>query len=247
MLTRPAYRRLIFLGLPLAVSAAGFLFMWLSKPPLLRLPQRLGRLGTILWTVLVMGAVGLNLGGVLVAYATGWTYFTYADHSLYVAMPRLVVWAIPAAWVLGLGWEWTLRHALVGLWARRNRARLGWTLAALLGLLLSAPQVMEGGRVLSVPFTAAGLFRLVCLEAACTALVLWGPGVLWSGLYRGMTLFFSVWALNDWYSPLFPTANYVSSGVLNHLLYSVGPVLALLWLGAASFWRHRNEQNRSTP
>ncbi len=244
--TRPAYRRFIFLGLPLAVAAVGFLFMWLSKVPLLRRPALLGRLGTILWTALVMGAVGLNLSGVLMAYATGWTYFTYADHSLYVAMPRLLAWALPVAWVLGVCWEWTLRRVLVGLWVRGNRARLGWILAALLGLLLSAPQVVEGGRILSGAFTAAGLFRLVCMEAACTALALWGPGVLWSGLYRGLTLFFSVWALNDWYSPLFPAANYVSVDAMNHLLYSTGPAAALVWLGIASYRRNRNARSRRT-
>lgn len=239
--SRSTYRLYVFLILPsgLVLVAAPWAVaarrQGASKPP----PSR-----RALRVAVLFAALALAPSGVFAAYGLGWSYFSYADHALAVRMPKVVLWTVPAALALGVGWEWALRVGFVGAWRRAGCPAAGWYGAACLSLLLGWSQVAEGTRVLSAEFAAAGLFRLACLEAACTSLCAWGPGFFWAGIYRGLQLFVAVWVVNDWYSPLYPAANYVSSGAAAQALHAAGPLFAALALIALA---HRERKHDTTP
>lgn len=232
--------RLVFAALvPIIIGLVGW--------PFIRLAGRPGRVTVrrARWVTWLLAAFLLNLSGIMVAYWLQWTIFTYGDQVLSEGLPHIAPWALAGSLLAGvICWEFVLRRVVVGLWARAGVPRWGVVFACTLGLLLAVPSVLQGLEVVSISYVTVGLFRLLCLEIACTAIALRGPGVIWAGCYRGLLFFADTWVIGDWNSPLFPGVNYVASGGLDYLVYGGGVLLATMLMVNLSLRVKKNGQLR---
>ena len=216
--------RLVFVALvPITIGLLGWPFIGLVGRPRRIVVCRPW------WVAWLLAAFLLNLSGIVVAYGLQWTIFTYGDQVLSEGLPRIAPWALAGSLLAGvICWEFVLRRVVVGLWASAGVPRLGVVFACTLGFLLAVPSVLQGLEVVSISYVTVGLFRLFCLEIACTAIALRGPGVIWAGCYRGLLFFTDAWVIGDWYSPLFPGVNYVASGGLDYWVYGGGVLMATI-------------------
>ncbi len=78
-------------------------------------------------------------------------------------------------------------------------------------------------------FVAAALVTALAREIGSTVLYR-ASGLLAAGIFRGTLLFVDFYLIADWLAPVFPSANYVTSGDAFYLLRAASPLVAALLL-----------------
>ena len=179
--------------------------------------------GVLPW---IGAALALDLAPIGVGYALDWLTFTYGDQALAASRATTALWALPLLVLVSMRFsEGTLRDALYG----RSRAEWGesaaWIVSAACGTLLVLPLVAPGGEALETPFVASVVAAAAAREVVAIALYR-RSGIVASGLHRGLLAYVEGYAIGDWASPLFPSANYVTSTDAFYLLRAAGPLAA---------------------
>ncbi len=237
------YRLLAIWGLP----AAGGLLASVFIPRFPR-PERLAfsaprALRLAPWCALAFVA---DYSFLALGKSAGWLTLTYGDQHLYGSPGITSLWALPLSMVLGiLGWERTLRRALLCAWSARVRVSVAVVLSCAVGVLFAVPSTLTGLATNDLPYTLAALMAVVSRELSCSLIFMSGGGILLAGLYRGWLAYLEGFVINDWSSLSFPAANYASS---DPLFYLVRALSAILGAGvvAAGTWS-AGRRDRATP
>lgn len=176
-------------------------------------------------------AIALDLAPIGVGYLLDWLTLTYGDQTLAATRGTTALWALPLLLLVAIRfWEGTLRGALFEV----GQAAFGVCTAAALsvgcGVLLALPALAPGFAPLETPFFAAGLATAAAREIV-TLLLYRDAGLVAAGIYRGALAYVDGYLIHDWMSPLFPSANYVTSSDLFYLVRVAGPAaaVALVW------------------
>ena len=171
-------------------------------------------------------ALALDLAPLGLALGLGWITLTYGDHTLAAPRGRTALWALPLLLFVGVRfWERTLRARLLEAASSGFGERAGWVMAITCGTLLALPGIAPGLDAPERPFFLAALATAAAREIACTALYR-GGGLVSAGLYRGVLAYIDGYLIHDWLSPVFPSANYVTSTDAFYVLRAAGPVAA---------------------
>ena len=171
-------------------------------------------------------ALALDLAPIGIGYALDWLTFTYGDQALAAGRVTTALWALPLLVLVAIRFsEGTLRDALHGHARPLFGEGAAWLLSAIPGALLVLPLVAPGGALLETPYVAAVGLGAVARELSAIALYR-RSGIIASGIHRGVLAYFEGYALGDWASPLFPSANYVSSTDAFYALRAAGPLAA---------------------
>ena len=197
-----------------------------------RLPAKLGWSSLLAALPWIGAALALDLAPIGLAYALDWLTLTYGDQALAASRATTALWALPLLVVVAVRFsEATLRDALY----ERSRGSFGepvaWTLSIACGALLVLPVVAPGGEPLETPFLAAAAVTALARQVVAIALYR-RSGLVACGLHAGFLAFFDAYGLGDWISPLFPSANYVSSTDAFYALRAAGPLAAAALLVA---------------
>lgn len=178
-------------------------------------------------------AIGLDLAPIGAGFLLDWLTFTYGDQTLAATRARTALWALPLLVVVGIRfWEGTLRGALYEGAKANLGGRAAFALSLGAGVLLALPALAPGFVPLETPFFAAGVATALCRESV-TLLLYRDAGLVAAGLYRGLLAYVDGYGIHDWSSPLFPSANYVTSTDQFYLLRVAGPLAALALIAFA--------------
>ena len=102
-------------------------------------------------------------------------------------------------------------------------------LTLLCGTALALPTVAPGFSFAEPGFVAAALVTALAREIGSTVLYR-ASGLVAAGLFRGTLAFVDFYLIADWLAPVFPSANYVTSGGSFYLLRAASPLVAALLL-----------------
>ena len=206
-------------GLPAAAPATG------NVSPALPPGPRWTRL--LLW---IGVAVAVDLAPIGIGHRLGWVTFTYGDQQLAASRATTALWALPLLIVLAIRfYERTLRGQLYRGAEESWGRRAAWTLTLLCGTALALPTIAPGFAWSSPAFVAAALVTALAREIGCTVLYR-ASGLAAAGLLRGVFTFVDFFLIADWLAPVFPSANYVTSGESFYLLRAASPLVAALLL-----------------
>lgn len=180
--------------------------------------------------LLIAVAIAVDLAPIGIGHRLGWLTFTYGDQQLAATRAVTALWALPLlVLVMMRFYERTLRGQLfrgaVGSWG----TAAGWALTLLCGTALALPAVAPGFNWSEPAFVAAALVTAFAREIACIVLFR-AAGLVASGLFRGVLAFVDFYVIADWLAPVFPSANYVTSGDSFYLLRAASPLVAALLL-----------------
>ncbi len=216
-------RDLLLFGVPLLVVIAALIVLGAG------LWRGTGRQERRAWPrlLLLAGAVmACDLAPIGIGYAVGWVTFTWGDQRLEAAKLWLPLW-LPLCIAVGIwGWELGLRHGLYRAWSAKGAPARAAAASVAAGLALALVFIIPGLAVPDPVFTGAALATVGAREVVFL-LFYRGAGLLAAGALRGFLVFVDAFAINDWYSAYFPTANYVSSEPLFYLLRAGGPLAAV--------------------
>lgn len=192
-----------------------------ARPSLRATPGELPWIGAAL--ALDFAPLGLALG-------LGWITLTYGDQSLAATRGRTALWALPLLLLVGIRfWERTLRARLFDAASAGFGRGAAWALSLACGTLLALPAIAPGLDVPERPFFLAAIATTLARELSATALYC-RAGLVPAGLYRGALAYVDFYLIHDWLSPVFPSANYVTSTDAFYLLRAAGPCAAALLL-----------------
>ena len=185
------------------------------------------------WTKLLLWigvAIAVDLAPIGIAYQLGWLTLTYGDQQLAATRATTVLWALPLLILLATRfYERTLRGRLFAEALESWGAPAAWTLSLLCGTALALPAIAPGLSLSAPAFVAAALVTALAREIGSTVLYR-ASGLLAAGLFRGTLLFVDFYLIADWLAPVFPSANYVTSGDAFYLLRAASPLVAALLL-----------------
>jgi hypothetical protein len=191
-----------------------------------RRPMRSGLRSTPALLPWVGAALALDLAPIGAGYALDWITLTYGDQALAASRTTTVLWALPLLVLVSIRFrEATLRGALFDGFSAERATGAAWIVAAACGALLALPLVAPGGRPLETPYVAAVVVAALARELVAIALYR-AAGLLAAGLYIGVHAYVEGYAIGDWISPLFPSANYVTSTDAFYALRAAGPLAA---------------------
>jgi hypothetical protein len=206
-------------ALPCAVFLCGrTIFGRSAAPPSLR-----RALPALPW---IGAALALDLAPIGISYLADRITLTYGDQTLAATRATTALWALPLLLIVSIRFvERTLRGALY----ESARAAFGGAAAAALsvgcGLALALPALAPGFRPLETPFFAAGLVTALAREVSCLVLFR-SAGLVAAGVYRGLFVYVDGYLIHDWLSPIFPSANYVTSTDAFYAVRLLGPLAA---------------------
>jgi hypothetical protein len=175
-------------------------------------------------------AIAVDLAPIGIAYQLGWLTLTYGDQQLAATRATTVLWALPLLILLATRfYERTLRGRLFEEARESWGAPAAWTLSLLCGTALALPAIAPGLSLSAPAFVAAALVTALAREIGSTVLYR-ASGLLAAGVFRGTLLFVDFYLIADWLAPVFPSANYVTSGDAFYLLRAASPLVAALLL-----------------
>ena len=185
------------------------------------------------WTRLLLWigvAIAVDLAPIGIAYQLGWLTLTYGDQQLAATRATTALWALPLLILLATRfYERTLRGRLFQEALASWGAPAAWTLSLLCGTALALPAIAPGLSLSAPAFVAAALVTALAREIGSTVLYR-ASGLLAAGIFRGTLLFVDFYLIADWLAPVFPSANYVTSGDTFYLLRAASPLVAALLL-----------------
>jgi hypothetical protein len=180
--------------------------------------------------ILLAVAIAVDLAPIGVGYRLGWLTFTYGDQQLAAHRATTALWALPLLVLLAIRfYERTLRGQLFRGACESWGVAAAWALTLLCGTALALPTVAPGFSWNEPAFVGAALATALAREVACTVLFR-AAGLAAAGLYRGVLAFVDFYVIADWLAPVFPSANYVTSGDSFYLLRAASPLVAALLL-----------------
>ncbi len=219
----PAKPVLPTLSLPAAAPAAGNVAL---SPPA---PGARGSSGLRLLPWIGV-AIAVDLAPIGIGHRLGWLTFTYGDQQLAATRATTALWALPLLVVLAIRfYERVLRGQLYRSAEESWGTRAAWTLTLLCGTALALPTIAPGFSWSEPAFVAAALVTALAREISCTVLYR-ASGLAAAGLLRGVLTFVDFYLIADWLAPVFPSANYVTSGDSFYLLRAASPLVAALLL-----------------
>ncbi|MBP9147079.1 MAG: hypothetical protein KBF21_18745 [Thermoanaerobaculia bacterium] len=175
-------------------------------------------------------AIAVDLAPIGIAYQLGWLTLTYGDQQLAATRAATALWALPLLVLLAVRfYERTLRGRLYQEALESWGAPAAWTLSLLCGTALALPAIAPGLSISEPAFVAAALVTALAREIGSTVLYR-ASGLLAAGIFRGTLLFVDFYLIADWLAPVFPSANYVTSGDVFYLLRAASPLVAALLL-----------------
>lgn len=175
-------------------------------------------------------AIAVDLAPIGIAYRLGWLTLTYGDQQLAATRATTAFWALPLLVILATRfYERTLRGRLFQEALESWGAPPAWTISLLCGTALALPAIAPGLSLSSPAFVAAALVTALAREIGSTVLYR-ASGLLAAGIFRGTLLFVDFYLIADWLAPVFPSANYVTSGDAFYLLRAASPLIAALLL-----------------
>jgi hypothetical protein len=175
-------------------------------------------------------AVAVDLAPIAIGHRLGWLTFTYGDQHLAASRATTALWALPLLIVLAIRfYERTLRGQLYRGAEESWGSRAAWALTLLCGTALALPTIAPGFAWSEPSFVAAALVTALAREISCTVLYR-ASGLVAAGLLRGVFTFVDFYLIADWLAPVFPSANYVTSGDSFYLLRAASPLVAALLL-----------------
>jgi hypothetical protein len=182
------------------------------------------------WLPWVGIAVAVDLAPIGIGYALGWLTLTYGDQQLAASRATTALWALPLlTMILVRFYERTLRGQLFRGAEASWGAAPAWGLTLLVGTALAVPAIAPGFSFSEPAFVAAALVTALAREIA--SLVLFrSAGLVAAGLFRGLLAFVDFYVIADWLAPVFPSANYVTSGDSFYFLRAASPLVAALLL-----------------
>ncbi len=185
------------------------------------------------WTKLLLWigvAIAVDLAPIGIAYQLGWLTLTYGDQQLAATRAATALWALPLLVLLAVRfYERTLRGRLFEEALAGWGAPAAWTLSLLCGTALALPAIAPGLSISEPAFVAAALVTALAREVGSTVLYR-ASGLVAAGIFRGTLLFVDFYLIADWLAPVFPSANYVTSGDAFYLLRAASPLVAALLL-----------------
>ena len=157
-------------------------------------------------------AIAVDLAPIGIGYRLGWLTFTYGDQQLAATRAMTALWALPLLVVLTMRfYERVLRGQLFAGALESWGAPAAWALTLLCGTALALPVVAPGFTFSEPAYVAAALVTALAREIGSTVLYR-ASGLVAAGLFRGTLLFVDFYLIADWLAPVFPSANYDTSG-----------------------------------
>ena len=235
-----AYRAAVLWGLPIVAGMLAFFTTGGAGSARWRLsPVRSVRFGSWLPVALVA-----DYAFVLIGMKVGWATFTYGDQTLSGHPVRTALWALPACLALGLfGWEFALRGKVLTGWSRRLSGPTAFLIASLTGATLGAASIVSGPVIPDRSYAIVALISVICREVSFGLIFIYGGGLLFAGLYRGLLLYIDAFLIADWFGVYFPAANYVSSEPRFYWVRALSAIVSATIIGVVALTASRVGRN----
>ena len=175
-------------------------------------------------------ALAVDLAPIGIGYRLGWLTFTFGDQQLAASRATTALWAWPLLVVVATRfYERTLRGQLFRGAEESWGTAAAWCLTLACGTALALPTIAPGFSFGEPAFVAAALVTALSREIGSTVLYR-ASGLFAAGLFRGTLLFVDFYLIAEWLAPVFPSADYVTSGDSFYLLRAASPLVAALLL-----------------